>query len=64
VLTEPQEVVADGVVLLWSDLAMLSTTDGTTRWTIPASVSPETPMSSVGHNSASVFVSFGLQSTD
>ncbi len=64
-LSEPQQVVDDGVALLWNDLAMLSTTDGTTRWTIPASVSPETPMSSVGHNSASVFVSFnGLQWTD
>ena len=65
VLSDPQQVVDDGVVLLWSDLAMLSTPDGTTRWTIPASVSPDTPMSSVGHNSASIFVSFnGLQSTD
>ncbi len=64
-LSEPQQVVDDGVVLLWNDLAMLSTTDGTARWTIPASVSPETPMSSVGHNSAAVFVSFnGLQWTD
>ena len=64
-LSDPQQVVDDGVVLLWNELAMLSTPDGTTRWTIPASVSPEAPMSSVGHNSASVFVSFtGLQSTD
>jgi outer membrane protein assembly factor BamB len=63
-LSEPQQVVNDGVVLLWNELAMLSTKDGTTRWTIPASVSPETPMSSVGHNSASMFVSFSLQSTD
>jgi outer membrane protein assembly factor BamB len=63
-LSDPQQVVDDGVVLLWSDLAMLSTMDGTTRWTIPGSVSPETPMSSVGHNSASMFVSFSLQSTD
>lgn len=62
---DPQQVVDDGVVLLWNDLAVLSTTDGTTRWTIPASVSPETPMSSVGHNSASIFVSFnGRQWTD
>jgi outer membrane protein assembly factor BamB len=64
-LSEPQQVVNDGVALLWNDLAMLSTTDGTTRWTIPATVSPETPMSSVGHNPASMFVSFnGLQWTD
>jgi outer membrane protein assembly factor BamB len=63
--SDPQQVADDGVVLLWNDLAMLSTTDGTTRWTIPASVSPETPMSSVGHNAASIFVSFnGLQWTD
>jgi outer membrane protein assembly factor BamB len=65
VLSDPQQVVDGGVVLLWTDLAVLSTTDGTTRWTTPASVSPETPMSSVGHNSASIFVTFnGLQWTD
>lgn len=64
-LSDPQQVVDDGVVLLWTDLAVLSATDGTTRWTIPASVSPETPMSSIGHNSASIFVTFnGLQWTD
>jgi hypothetical protein len=63
--SDPQQVVEDGVVVLWNDLALLSTADGTTRWTIPASVSPETPMSSTGHNATSVFVSFnGLPWTD
>jgi hypothetical protein len=59
--SDPQQVVEDGAVVLWNDLAMLSTADGTTRWTIPASVSPETPMSSTGHNAASIFVSFNGQ---
>jgi hypothetical protein len=59
--SDPQQVVEDGVVVLWNDLALLSTADGTTRWTIPASVSPETPMSSTGHNAASIFVSFNGQ---
>jgi outer membrane protein assembly factor BamB len=57
-LSDPQQVVDDGVVLLWTDLAMLSTTDGTTRWTVPGSVDAETPMSGVGHNATSIFVSF------
>jgi outer membrane protein assembly factor BamB len=62
---EPQQVADDGVVLLLDNLAVLSSADGTTRWTIAASVAPETPMSSVGHNAASIFVSFnGRQWTD
>jgi hypothetical protein len=57
-LSDPQQVVDDGVVLLWADLVMLSTTDGTTRWALPGSVDAEAPMSGVGHNATSVFVSF------
>jgi outer membrane protein assembly factor BamB len=60
---EPQQVIDDGVALLWNDLALLATIDGATRWTVPGP--PETPMSSVGHNSTSMFVSFnGLAWTD
>lgn len=53
---DPQRVADDAVVVLWEFLAVLSTTDGTTRWTV--SGSQETPMSSVGHDAASIFVSF------
>lgn len=59
--SDPQQVADGAVVLLWDDLAALSTLDGTTRWTVPASVAPGTPMSSVGHDAASVFVSFNSQ---
>ena len=62
---EPQQVADDGVAVLGGNLAVLSTADGTTRWTTAASVSAETPISSVGHNAASIFVSFnGLASSD
>jgi outer membrane protein assembly factor BamB len=56
--TDPQQVADDKVVLLWGDLAVLSTSDGTTQWTVSAPADPETPMSSVGHNATSIFVSF------
>lgn len=57
-LGDPQQVAIDGVVLLALDLALLSTADGTTRWSVAGPRNPDNPMSSVGHNSASVFVSF------
>jgi outer membrane protein assembly factor BamB len=62
---DPQQVADDAVVLLWDALAVLSTADGATRWTVPAPTNPEALMSSVGHNAASIFVSYnGLPWTD
>lgn len=59
---EPQLVTDGLVVLLRTDLEVLSTADGTTHWTVPASISPATPMSSVGHNATSILVTFnGLE---
>ena len=62
---DPQQVADDGVVLLGIGLVMLSTADGTTRWTVPWKINPDATRSSVGHNAASIFVSFrGLGLTD
>jgi outer membrane protein assembly factor BamB len=60
-LGEPQLVAGDSLVLLWDNLRLLSTDDGTIRWTLSRSVSPSTPLSSVGYNTASIFVSLNSQ---